>query len=242
MMMTRRSILAALAASVAGAALVLPGEAEAQSLFYFRRRRREERLRRERLRRRRLRAQRRQAARRRTRRTTQRRAKRRTKAKKKKFQLAKRFQPQQVAFRGRYKPGTLVVDPRNHYLYLVQGRGRARRYGVGVGKAGLAFQGSARVGRKAEWPRWTPTASMIRREPGKYAKYAGGVPGGPGNPLGARALYLFKGKRDTLFRIHGTTQPWSIGRSVSNGCIRMVNAHVIDLYGRVPVGARVVVL
>jgi lipoprotein-anchoring transpeptidase ErfK/SrfK len=161
--------------------------------------------------------------------------------KRKAFKLARRFTPQRVRFSG-YRPGTIVVDPRNHYLYLVESRTRARRYGVGVGKAGLAFQGSAVIRRKAEWPRWTPTKSMIRREPAKYARYAEGVPGGPGNPLGARALYLYKGKRDTLFRIHGTTQPWSIGRSVSNGCIRMLNSHVKDLYNRVPLGARVVVL
>lgn len=161
--------------------------------------------------------------------------------KRKAFRLARRFQPQRVRFSG-YRPGTIVVDPRNHFLYLVESRTRARRYGVGVGKAGLAFQGSAIIRRKAEWPSWTPTKNMIRREPAKYAKYADGVPGGPGNPLGARALYLYKGKRDTYFRIHGTTQPWSIGRSVSNGCIRMLNAHVKDLYQRVPLGSRVVVL
>ena len=161
--------------------------------------------------------------------------------KRKAFKLARRFNPQRVRFSG-YKRGTIVVDPRNHYLYLVEGRGRARRYGVGVGKAGLAFKGSAVIRRKAEWPRWTPTQSMIKREPHKFAKYADGVPGGPGNPLGARALYLYKGKRDTLFRIHGTTQPSSIGRSVSNGCIRMLNSHVKDLYSRVPLGARVIVL
>lgn len=161
--------------------------------------------------------------------------------KRKAFRLARRFKPQRVRFSG-YKPGTLVVDPRNHYLYLVESRTRARRYGVGVGKAGLEFQGSAVIRRKAKWPSWTPTKNMIRREPAKYAKYANGVPGGPGNPLGARALYLYKGKRDTYFRIHGTTQPWSIGRSVSNGCIRMLNAHVEDLYRRVPLGSRVVVL
>lgn len=161
--------------------------------------------------------------------------------KRKPFKLNKRFEPQSVTFRG-YKPGTIVVDPRNHYLYLVESRGKARRYGVGVGKAGLAFQGTAHIRRKAKWPRWTPTKNMIRREPAKYARYAKGVPGGPGNPLGARALYLYKGKRDTLYRIHGTTQPWSIGRSVSNGCIRMLNEHVADLYERVPLGAQVVVL
>ncbi|MFD0916700.1 L,D-transpeptidase [Pseudahrensia aquimaris] len=167
---------------------------------------------------------------------------RKTRRARKPFKLAKRFQPQRVFFRNRYKRGTIVVDPRNHYLYLVESRIHARRYGVGVGRAGLAFKGSARIGRKAKWPSWTPTAGMIRREPQKYLKYKDGVPGGPGNPLGARALYLYKGKRDTLFRIHGTTAPWSIGRSVSNGCIRMVNDHVIDLYNRVPRGARVVVI
>ncbi|MEQ8296462.1 MAG: L,D-transpeptidase [Nitratireductor sp.] len=154
--------------------------------------------------------------------------------------LESRFVPQIVSFSG-YAPGTIVVDPRNYFLYLQLPDGRARRYGVGVGRAGLAFRGEATIGRKAEWPRWTPTKNMIRREPGKYARFAGGVPGGPGNPLGARALYLYRGERDTLYRIHGTNQPNSIGRSVSNGCIRMINAHVIDLYQRVPVGARVVV-
>ncbi len=160
---------------------------------------------------------------------------------KKPFRLARRFEPQRVRFTG-YKPGTIVVDPRNHYLYLVESRTRARRYGVGVGKAGRAFKGSAKIARKAKWPRWTPTPNMIRREPHKYARWAGGMPGGPGNPLGARALYLYRGGRDTLYRIHGTTQPWSIGRSVSNGCIRMLNAHVEDLYERVRPGTRVIVL
>ncbi len=163
------------------------------------------------------------------------------KRQKKQFTLDPRFKPQVVQFSG-YAPGTLVVDARNHYLYYVLSESKARRYGVGVGRAGLAFKGTARVGRKAKWPSWTPTKNMIRREPKKYAKYANGVPGGPGNPLGARALYLYRGERDTMFRIHGTTQPSSIGRSVSNGCIRMINDHVIDLYERVPVGARVVVL
>lgn len=157
------------------------------------------------------------------------------------FKLDPKYQPQIVPFRG-YSPGTLIVDPRSHFLYLQLAGGRARRYGVGVGRAGLAFKGSAIVGRKAKWPSWTPTANMIRRQPEKYARYAGGVPGGPGNPLGARALYLYKGGRDTYYRIHGTTEPSSIGRSVSNGCIRMINDHVIELYERVPVGTGVVVL
>lgn len=159
----------------------------------------------------------------------------------KQFKLKRKYLPQRVSFRG-YAPGTIVVDPRNHFLYLVESRTKARRYGVGVGKAGLTFKGTATIRRKAKWPSWTPTKNMIRRSPEKYAKFAGGVPGGPGNPLGARALYLYKGNRDTYFRIHGTTQPSSIGRSVSNGCIRMVNEHVKDLYERVPLGARVIVL
>lgn len=159
----------------------------------------------------------------------------------KKFKLNSKFEPQTVKFSG-YTPGTLIVDPRNHYLYLQLRGSRARRYGVGVGRAGLAFRGTATIGRKAKWPRWTPTQNMIRREPAKYAKFAGGVPGGPRNPLGSRALYLFRGKRDTMYRIHGTTDPSSIGRSVSNGCIRMINAHVEDLYELVPTGTKVVVL
>ena len=156
--------------------------------------------------------------------------------------VASKWLPQTVSFRGRYAPGTIVVDPRRHFLYLVQGRGQARRYGVGVGKAGRAWSGSATIQRKAKWPYWTPTKNMIRREPEKYAHLAAGLPGGPGNPLGARALYLYRNGRDTYYRIHGTNQPWSIGQSVSSGCIRMLNEHVSDLYERVPIGARVVVL
>ena len=152
-----------------------------------------------------------------------------------------KWQPQRVRFRG-YKPGTIVIDPRSRFLYLVESRRTARRYGIGVGRQGLAFTGTGTIRRKAKWPRWTPTRSMIRREPEKYARYADGVPGGPGNPLGARALYLYRNGRDTLYRIHGTTRPETIGRAVSNGCIRMVNAHVEDLYRRVPIGTRVVVL
>jgi len=164
----------------------------------------------------------------------------RRKRRRKAFKLAEKYQPQTVAFSG-YSPGTIVVDPRNRFLYLVETGQTARRYGVGVGRAGLAFRGSARVGRKAKWPRWTPTKNMMRRNP-KYRRFARGVPGGPGNPLGARAIYLYRGKRDTYYRIHGTTAPWSIGRAVSNGCVRMLNEHVTDLYNRVSVGARVVVL
>ncbi len=159
----------------------------------------------------------------------------------KKFVLDPKYEPQIVDLPG-YPDGTLVVDPRNRFLYLVETPGRARRYGVGVGRAGLAFQGTANVGRKAKWPWWRPTNNMIKREPGKYARFAGGVPGGLSNPLGARALYLYRNGRDTMYRIHGTNQPNSIGRAVSNGCIRMLNEHVKDLYERVPQGANVVVL
>ena len=162
-------------------------------------------------------------------------------AHKKGFKLDPIYNPQTVRFSG-YVPGTIVIDPKNHFLYLQLPMGKARRYGIGVGKAGLAFRGQGKIGRKAEWPSWTPTKNMIKREPEKYARFAGGVPGGPSNPLGSRALYLYRNGRDTLYRIHGTTQPSSIGRSVSNGCIRMINGHVEDLYERVPVGANVVVL
>ena len=138
--------------------------------------------------------------------------------------------------------GTIVVDPRNRFLYLVMENGKAMRYGIGVGQAGMEFQGRAVIGRKAAWPGWTPTKNMIARNPDRYAKWAGGMEGGIGNPLGARALYLYKDGVDTMLRIHGTTEPASIGRSVSNGCIRMINDHVIDLYNRVPVGSQVLII
>jgi lipoprotein-anchoring transpeptidase ErfK/SrfK len=162
--------------------------------------------------------------------------------KKRAIEIDARFLPQLVSSPYPEDAGTIVVVPQDRYLYLIEDDGFARRYGVGVGRAGLAFSGSATVGRKAKWPSWRPTDNMIRRNPKKYARYAGGVPGGPKNPLGSRALYLFRDGRDTLYRIHGTTEPWTIGKAVSNGCIRMVNDHVEDLYERVPVGARVVVI
>lgn len=139
-------------------------------------------------------------------------------------------------------PGTVVVDPQNRFLYLVQEGGKAMRYGVGVGKAGLEFTGTGVIGYKRQWPRWTPTQDMIKREPERYGPLADGMEPGPTNPLGARALYLFKDGQDTLFRIHGTNETWSIGKAVSSGCIRMMNQDVIDLYGRVPNGSKVVVL
>ncbi len=139
-------------------------------------------------------------------------------------------------------PGTIVVDPHKRFLYLVLENGKALRYGVGVGKAGLEFSGTATIQDKKAWPHWTPTPDMIRRDPDRYQPWVKGMEGGAKNPLGARALYLFKDGKDTLYRIHGTTEPWSIGKAVSSGCIRMLNQDVIDLYNRVPKGAKVVVL
>ncbi|WP_320198395.1 L,D-transpeptidase [Agrobacterium sp. rho-13.3] len=149
---------------------------------------------------------------------------------------------QEVAYETTHPAGTVVVDTPARRLYYVMGNGRAMRYGVGVGRQGLALKGNAYVGRKAEWPSWTPTANMIRREPERNRKYAGGMPGGPNNPLGARAMYLYREGNDTMFRLHGTNQPQSIGHAMSSGCVRMLNHDIVDLYERVPVGARVVVL
>ena len=143
-----------------------------------------------------------------------------------------------VDFHRKELPGSIVVDSDNHYLYFVQDGGKAIRYGVTVGEEALAFSGVARVGNMAEWPKWTPTKDIHARIEGLPAQ----VPGGVDNPLGARALYLYQGNRDTLFRIHGTNQPEYIGASISSGCIRMTNEDVIDLYTRVKPGALVVVL
>jgi len=154
-----------------------------------------------------------------------------------------RFLRRQVAFTGRYAPGTVVVDPYERYAYFVMGGGRAMRYGVGVGRTeAFNFRGEANIARKAVWPSWTPTANMIRREPQRYGPWAGGMPGGLDNPLGARALYLYRGGQDTYYRLHGTNEPYSIGTMVSSGCVRFLNHDIIDLYERVPVGARAVVL
>lgn len=146
-----------------------------------------------------------------------------------------------VAYTGPEAPGTIVVDPYARRLYYVIAPNLAKRYAIAVGRAGLAFRGSATVQRKEEWPAWTPTANMIRTFPEMYAEYAGGLPGGLSNPLGARALYLYRNGRDTFFRIHGTIQNASIGHATSAGCIRLFNQDAIDLFDRVPLGARVVV-
>jgi lipoprotein-anchoring transpeptidase ErfK/SrfK len=149
---------------------------------------------------------------------------------------------QEVAWRGPQRPGNIVVVIAERRLYLVMRGGRALRYAVGVGRAeALNFHGSAVIGHKEKWPRWTPTASMIAQIP-RYAPYAGGLPGGLDNPLGARALYLYRGNRDSYFRLHGTNEPDSIGKAVSSGCIRLFNQDIIDLYNRVPLGTPVTVL
>ena len=139
-----------------------------------------------------------------------------------------------VRYETPYSPGTIVIDTEERRLYLVQQNGKAMRYGVGVGRPGFQWAGTHRITRKAEWPGWTPPPQMRRRQPGLPAY----MPGGPNNPLGARALYL----GSTLYRIHGSNEPWTIGQAVSSGCIRMVNSDVEDLYERVGVGTRVVVL
>lgn len=142
-----------------------------------------------------------------------------------------------------YNPGEVVVDPYNHYLYyiLADGSGTTIRLGCGVGRAGFEWAGAAIIGRKAAWPTWTPPPAMVARDPAARP-WANGMPGGPDNPLGARALYLYRNGNDTLYRIHGTNQPWSIGQSMSSGCIRLLNQDVIYLHDIVPVGTRVTVL
>ena len=149
---------------------------------------------------------------------------------------------QEVAWAGKEKPGTIVVNIPQRHLYLVMAGGRAMRYGVGVGRSeGMNFRGTAIIGRKEKWPRWTPTENMMKHIP-RYRAYAGGMAGGPENPLGPRALYLYRDGKDTHFRLHGTTEPETIGQAVSSGCIRLFNQDIIDLYERVPVGTHVTVI
>jgi lipoprotein-anchoring transpeptidase ErfK/SrfK len=144
------------------------------------------------------------------------------------------FRRQEVSYDGRERPGTIIIDTPNKFLFLVQPGGRAVRYGIGVGRPGFEWSGVKTISRKAEWPGWTPPEQMMLRRPDLPSH----MDGGPGNPLGARALYL----GSSLYRIHGTNEPWTIGRNVSSGCIRMMNDDVIDLYNRVPVGTRVIVI
>ncbi|MBL9053288.1 MAG: L,D-transpeptidase family protein [Tabrizicola sp.] len=148
---------------------------------------------------------------------------------------------EEVAYAGDEKPGTIVVDTHVRKLYLVMEGGRAMRYPIAVGREGISFRGNGVIGRKEEWPYWQPTANMVRTRPDLYAAYAGGLPGGLINPLGARALYLYRGGRDSMFRIHGTADNASIGHATSAGCIRLFNQDAIDLYSRVENGTRVIV-
>ncbi|HEX3494517.1 MAG TPA: L,D-transpeptidase [Methylocella sp.] len=157
------------------------------------------------------------------------------------------FLRQNVSYDTTEAPGTIVIDPANHFLYHVEGGGRATRYGVGVGRDGFRWTGEARIKSKQEWPDWYPPAEMIERRPDLPPKMVElqsgeGMHGGPANPLGARAMYLWQGNKDTYFRIHGTNEPFTIGTSGSSGCIRMFNQDAMDLYQKTPVGARVVVL
>jgi lipoprotein-anchoring transpeptidase ErfK/SrfK len=150
------------------------------------------------------------------------------------FELAPNLQRQIVGYSANVPPGSIVVDTANTYLYFVLGEGRAIRYGIGVGRDGFTWSGVEQVTRKAEWPDWTPPAEMIARQP-YLARFTAG---GEGNPLGARAIYLGK----TTYRIHGTNSPETIGTHVSSGCIRLLNADVIDLYSRVSIGTKIIVL
>ena len=148
------------------------------------------------------------------------------------------FLPQIVDYDTQEKPGTIVIDTNNRFLYLVMEGGKARRYGVGVGKPGFEWAGAHKITRKTEWPDWTPPSEMVSREAAKGHYLPARMDGGPENPLGARAMYL----GSTLYRIHGTNAPWSIGSAVSSGCIRLRNEDVVDLYDRVSVGTRVIVM
>ncbi len=154
---------------------------------------------------------------------------------------------QEVEYLGAEQPGTVVVDPASRHLYFVEAPGRAIRYGVGVGREGFGWSGTAKINMRRSWPDWVPPKEMVARDPGIRAQLVStsrgkGVPEGPTSPLGARALYLFADGRDTGYRIHGTTEPETIGTNVSSGCIRMVNQDVIHLYQRAPEGTQVIVL
>ncbi len=145
-----------------------------------------------------------------------------------------------VNYKTKQYPGTIIIDTSARHLFIVLEGGKAIRYGIAVGRDGFRWGGMADVGRKVMWPKWTPPKEMVERKP-ELAKWKTGMPGGPENPLGARALYLFRDGRDTLYRIHGTNEPASIGKAASSGCIRMFNQDVVELYRRTPVGSRVLV-
>ena len=159
-------------------------------------------------------------------------------------ELEERFFRQRVNYKTREKVGSLIVDTKNFYLYHVEPGGKAMRYGVGLGRAGFEWSGRARVLWKQEWPKWTPPAEMIERQPEleKWSEENGGMPGGLNNPLGARALYIFEGNVDTLYRLHGTPEHRSIGKAVSSGCVRLIHQDAIDLHDRVKTRSPILVL
>ncbi|WP_378945987.1 L,D-transpeptidase [Mesorhizobium sp. ANAO-SY3R2] len=154
--------------------------------------------------------------------------------------VPRKYHRQLVRYETSEKPGTIVVDTKEKFLYLVEPEGKAMRYGIGVGREGFEWQGTARVALKREWPTWTPPGEMIKRQP-ELAKYAKGMEPGLTNPLGARALYLFNKGGDSGYRLHGTPEWNSIGKAMSSGCIRLMNQDIVDLYNRVEVGAKVIV-
>lgn len=155
--------------------------------------------------------------------------------------MPEEYKPRLVRLSGDYAPGEIHVLPRQFALLWTLPEGRAIRYTVGIGRAGLYESGTFKIGAKKNWPSWTPTQEMIERDPGEYKQYEDGMPGGPDNPLGARALYLFTAQGgDTFLRIHGTSSPWTINSAVSNGCVRLTNAHIAHLYQQVPIGAKAV--
>ncbi|MBD9386090.1 L,D-transpeptidase [Agrobacterium sp. AGB01] len=159
-----------------------------------------------------------------------------------KKQVEEKYKRRVVRLSTSETPGTIIVDTNNKFLYFVEGKNRATRYGIGVGRDGFGWSGVVKVGRKAEWPTWTPPAEMRRREAAKGRILPAVQMGGEDNPLGARALYLYQGGRDTIFRIHGTNQPWTIGLNMSSGCIRMMNKDVEHLYARADIGTKVIVV
>ncbi len=155
--------------------------------------------------------------------------------------IPNKYMRQVVPYANNLDPGAIVVDTHNRFLYVKLDPGRAMRFGVSVGKQGFGWSGQAKIMRKVMWPKWTPPREMIARSK-KLAKYANGMPGGPENPLGARALYLYKNGKDTLYRIHGTNAPTSIGKAQSSGCIRMLNEDVVDVFNAAVIGTDVYVL
>ena len=157
------------------------------------------------------------------------------------YKVPRKYHRQMVRYETEEKPGTIIVDTNEKFLYFVMSEGKAMRYGIGVGREGFEWKGTARIAMKREWPVWTPPAAMIQREP-YLAKFRDGMDPGLTNPLGARALYLFRGGSDTGYRLHGTPEWASIGKAMSSGCIRLINQDIIDLYERAEVGAKVIVI